>query len=880
LQTFASPNVAAVARPPRPLAFQFGQLDVGQFGPDQADAMDGGTRERVLHALQRQFGNAAVQALLARDGEGALAGSPTTASASGTTATASVDSGTTATPSVDSGTTATASVASRAMARRRPDSAAVAQRISGARGRGRSIEPAVRGGLESSTGLDLSAVRVHDDTESDSLATTLNAPAFTSGTDIFFSRGSYAPSTASGMRTLSHEVAHVVQQSRGPVGGRDFGGGLRVSERGDPAEHAAEHVAQRMGVGRRSVARAPPARAPPGRFTLGPGSLAATKPVHVQRCGPVACNCPAEKKQAVAEQLAAAGSGGLESADQDAERPPVQRLATRSSSTVEVQRAPQPLVPLGDFDLMFNPSSSINFLAPGATSPQQRAVNDANSSATYADIPRGSSGTVKLDVAMQWFSKQGPGPKPASCDLCQLLADSLTITIPVPIPGIPNIKIKPPSSLIAECQKRMRVDVQGVRDLLDDIADAALDPCGKLLDLLGIGFPINLICSGVGFLPGVGGVILAIQQRVGSAIRVVRNALKACQNQRPQPDGPAPAASGPLAGSARSVLTANFTSQSNGQLSFSGLPPQVSVNGTGARLVLPVDFLNAPMPNGGQSAQQPTMLTTTGAAGAQSRQFTVNIAMQPAPADAAYDCSASFGPFKVGKATFENDDAKVREIRDFYFGLHPKVREDLEEGRGLLRVTGRASKTGSQQSNLTLGEKRADRVRGIMQNFAGSDARLRVFSLGELGAQTLGCPDTPQQPAKGAICEDPNERRADVQATGTVLEAGELESKCGGHLGQGTPSGASQPVTEAEGPENVGLADAATRPLVRLFSRGGDVADLQRLLNEVAGTDPNPDGIFGQKTHSAVVGFQKSQGLGADGIVGKKTWGVLLAMRG
>ncbi len=35
------------------------------------------------------------------------------------------------------------------------------------------------------------------------------------------------------------------------------------------------------------------------------------------------------------------------------------------------------------------------------------------------------------------------------------------------------------------------------------------------------------------------------------------------------------------------------------------------------------------------------------------------------------------------------------------------------------------------------------------------------------------------------------------------------------------------------------------------------------------------DGVFGSGTSGAVIAFQRSQGLTADGVVGPKTWGAL-----
>jgi Domain of unknown function (DUF4157) len=62
---------------------------------------------------------------------------------------------------------------------------------------------------------DLSGVRVHTDGEADRLARHMSATAFTVGTDIFFSSGSFAPDSPGGRHVLAHELAHVRQQRGG-----------------------------------------------------------------------------------------------------------------------------------------------------------------------------------------------------------------------------------------------------------------------------------------------------------------------------------------------------------------------------------------------------------------------------------------------------------------------------------------------------------------------------------------------------------------------------------------------------------------------------------------------------------------------------------------
>lgn len=70
--------------------------------------------------------------------------------------------------------------------------------------------------------------------------------------------------------------------------------------------------------------------------------------------------------------------------------------------------------------------------------------------------------------------------------------------------------------------------------------------------------------------------------------------------------------------------------------------------------------------------------------------------------------------------------------------------------------------------------------------------------------------------------------------------------------------------------------------LLRHGQRGSTVRSVQVLLNALTPIFPKlvVDGIFGPKTHGAVVQFQRSNHLSPDGIVGPKTGRALLAVLG
>ena len=64
-------------------------------------------------------------------------------------------------------------------------------------------------------------------------------------------------------------------------------------------------------------------------------------------------------------------------------------------------------------------------------------------------------------------------------------------------------------------------------------------------------------------------------------------------------------------------------------------------------------------------------------------------------------------------------------------------------------------------------------------------------------------------------------------------------------------------------------------PMLYRGCTGDAVKTLQEKLNAKGFDSGNVDGIFGAKTYAAVTAFQKVNGLGVDGIVGKLTWGKL-----
>src|SRR6184192_315635 len=112
-------------------------------------------------------------------------------------------------------------------------------------GGGTPLDRDTRGFMESRLGADFSDVRVHTDARASESAQSVQAHAYTVGSDVVFQSGKYAPESDSGKRMLAHELTHVVQQRSGPVDGTPAPGGIKISHPSDGFEQAAESTAER-----------------------------------------------------------------------------------------------------------------------------------------------------------------------------------------------------------------------------------------------------------------------------------------------------------------------------------------------------------------------------------------------------------------------------------------------------------------------------------------------------------------------------------------------------------------------------------------------------------------------------------------------------------
>jgi hypothetical protein len=83
------------------------------------------------------------------------------------------------------------------------------------KGGGQPLSQTERSYFEPRFGRSFEGIRIHTSATGADAARRLQAKAFTTGHDIVFGTGQYAPDTGQGKRLLTHELTHVVQQSDG-----------------------------------------------------------------------------------------------------------------------------------------------------------------------------------------------------------------------------------------------------------------------------------------------------------------------------------------------------------------------------------------------------------------------------------------------------------------------------------------------------------------------------------------------------------------------------------------------------------------------------------------------------------------------------------------
>ncbi len=92
------------------------------------------------------------------------------------------------------------------------DTTALSARLHARKDKGDYLPADIGKTFEQHLGVSLGGVRLHRDAEAGELAKSINALAFTTGSDIYFAPGRYAPDTSAGAHLLSHEMVHVAQQ--------------------------------------------------------------------------------------------------------------------------------------------------------------------------------------------------------------------------------------------------------------------------------------------------------------------------------------------------------------------------------------------------------------------------------------------------------------------------------------------------------------------------------------------------------------------------------------------------------------------------------------------------------------------------------------------
>ena len=121
----------------------------------------------------------------------------------------------------------------------------------------------------------------------------------------------------------------------------------------------------------------------------------------------------------------------------------------------------------------------------------------------------------------------------------------------------------------------------------------------------------------------------------------------------------------------------------------------------------------------------------------------------PRPTTARHVTTCHFDP--SGSHTLTQD--KIRHVHSWYTGLPTAVQAEIRKGTQVVRLTGRASTTGTVQANQALARRRADAVARVLRDLAGTSARIDIEAHGELGARTADGTEAPDERRVDLLCE-------------------------------------------------------------------------------------------------------------------------------
>ncbi len=84
--------------------------------------------------------------------------------------------------------------------------------LENSKGSGQTLDKQTKQQMEQSFGADFANVKIHTGYNATQMNQSIGAQAFTNGSDIYFNKGKYNPSSTAGNKLLAHELTHVVQQ--------------------------------------------------------------------------------------------------------------------------------------------------------------------------------------------------------------------------------------------------------------------------------------------------------------------------------------------------------------------------------------------------------------------------------------------------------------------------------------------------------------------------------------------------------------------------------------------------------------------------------------------------------------------------------------------